>query len=482
MKSRIFTLLTPLLLTATTGFPVFAADTSQTISFGGCDPALTGTVDLRLRLFDASVAGNRVYQETQPSVAVDSAGCFSVLIGSVTALSTELFTANPSLWVAFALEASPDIELGGRRTPLASSGYAFRARIADNAQSLPGGSVIVADQLGPGLTIENPNPTGNGLQATGGNVGLSGNGGLVGALGRATAVGGRGVVGVSEAATGVSFGVTGTVNSSTAGAAGVYGRSAASGNTFGVLGESSSTNGGRGVLGNATATSGDAVGVWGGSESSDGFGIVGIVARGTQSSGVRAISLATDGNGLIAEAHNGGSAYALWAKSNNGFAGVFDGKVRVNGNMTARVVEILGGADLSEKFEVRGGESKVEPGMVVVIDPSSPGKLAVSTRAHDRRVVGILSGAGGVAPGMLMGQAGTLADGDHAVALSGRVYVWADASGGPIVSGDLLTTSNIPGHAMKVKDYGQAQGTVLGKAMTGLEKGRGLVLTVVTLQ
>jgi hypothetical protein len=66
------------------------------------------------------------------------------------------------------------------------------------------------------------------------------------------------------------------------------------------------------------------------------------------------------------------------------------------------------------------------------------------------------------------------------VALTGRVYCWADASNAPIEAGDLLTTSDIPGHAMKVTDYAKAQGAILGKAMSSLESGRGLVL--VTLQ
>src|SRR5262249_42370194 len=105
---------------------------------------------------------------------------------------------------------------------------------------------------------------------------------------------------------------------------------------------------------------------------------------------------------------------------------------------------------------------------VVAIDAENPGKLVVSTQAYDRRVAGILSGAGGVQPGMMMGQSGTRADGDHPVALTGRVYVWADASNGPITPGDLLTTSNVPGHAMKVTDYSKAPGATIGKAMTGL--------------
>ena len=68
------------------------------------------------------------------------------------------------------------------------------------------------------------------------------------------------------------------------------------------------------------------------------------------------------------------------------------------------------------------------------------------------------------------------------VALSGRVYVKADASAGSIVPGDLLTTSSTPGHAMKACDHARAQGAILGKAMTGLKEGQGLVLVLVTLQ
>jgi hypothetical protein len=97
-------------------------------------------------------------------------------------------------------------------------------------------------------------------------------------------------------------------------------------------------------------------------------------------------------------------------------------------------------------------------------------------------VAGIISGAGGVKPGMTMSQTGSIADGNHPVALSGRVYCWADASSGPIEPGDLLTSSNIPGHAMKVTNHTKAQGAIIGKAMTGLKDGKGLVLVLVTLQ
>ena len=68
------------------------------------------------------------------------------------------------------------------------------------------------------------------------------------------------------------------------------------------------------------------------------------------------------------------------------------------------------------------------------------------------------------------------------VALSGRVWVYCDATRQSIKPGDLLTTSATPGHAMKVLNYSKAQGSIIGKAMTVLKTGRGLVLVLVTLQ
>jgi hypothetical protein len=75
-----------------------------------------------------------------------------------------------------------------------------------------------------------------------------------------------------------------------------------------------------------------------------------------------------------------------------------------------------------------------------------------------------------------------LLEGGKNVALTGRVYVQASSSNGAIQPGDLLTTSTIPGHAMKVTDHARAQGAILGKAMTGLSDGSGMVLVLVTLQ
>jgi hypothetical protein len=169
----------------------------------------------------------------------------------------------------------------------------------------------------------------------------------------------------------------------------------------------------------------------------------------------------------------------IYAKGGTqGYAGEFDGPI------TTTTLEITGGADLSEQFEIRSVSPDTEPtaGMIVSIDPANPGELLVSSKAYDRRVAGIISGAGGVSTGMLMGQRGSKADGKSPVALTGRVYCRADASNGSIEPGDLLATSDVPGHAMKVADFVKGQGATIGKAMTGLEKGKGLVLVLVTLQ
>ena len=180
-----------------------------------------------------------------------------------------------------------------------------------------------------------------------------------------------------------------------------------------------------------------------------------------------------------------------------GLFGIYDrtaGQARLlidsAGVVGVKVLAIQGGADFSENFDISeangtkpGAVAKeVAPGLVVSIDQKNPGKLVVSRQAYDRSVAGIISGAGGVSPGLVMGQKDSIADGKYPVALSGRVWVYADATRSAIKPGDLLTTSATPGHAMKVTNYSRAHGAIIGKAMTGLKVGRGLVLVLVSLQ
>ena len=154
-----------------------------------------------------------------------------------------------------------------------------------------------------------------------------------------------------------------------------------------------------------------------------------------------------------------------------------------NNSGLARVItdelELNGGSDFAEYFDVVHDD--IQPGMVVSIDPNHPGKLTQSSQAYDPRVAGVISGANGVRPGLMMGQDGTIADGAYPVALSGRIYVSANNESGEIQPGDLLTTSSTPGVAMKVNDKSRSFGTIIGKAMTGMDED-GFVLVLVNLQ
>jgi hypothetical protein len=300
----------------------------------------------------------------------------------------------------------------------------------------------------------------NGTTITPGGAGVLGTGIRAGVEGQALAGDGIGVIGHHVATAGD--------------APGIYGMT------------SSEADLASGVKGEATATSGQAtIGVMGLSHSPLGIGVYGKSDTGAAAVGGYFVSESAAGKGVYATATDAA-----------GWAGYFDGQGYFSGNVgigtvtpvaeldvagTARVdvLQIDGGADLSENFAIGGS---AQPGMVVVIDSERPGALCTSTRAYDRRVAGIISGAGGVRTGMLMGQAGSLADGEHPVALTGRVYCWCDAAGGAIEPGDMLTTSDTPGHAMKVTDYQRAQGAIIGKAMTLLEEGQGLVLVLVNLQ
>jgi hypothetical protein len=159
----------------------------------------------------------------------------------------------------------------------------------------------------------------------------------------------------------------------------------------------------------------------------------------------------------------------------------YTGDVWISNNLSTASLTIRGGSDLAEPFKITSNKDELPDGSVVVIDEANTGHLKESSQPYDTRVAGILSGANGVHPGIQMQQQGLL-EGDRNVALTGRVYVQADTSNGAIRPGDLLTTSSAPGRAMKVTDHLRAQGAILGKAMSGLSEGNGMVLVLVTLQ
>ncbi len=342
---------------------------------------------------------------------------------------------------------------------------------------------------------------------------------------------GIGVYGIHPNGGGEAPGVDGVTQSTQPRAAGVRGRAisaSSTGATYGVLGTSASVQGVgvRGESRNGVEGSGQQIGVYGVASNINGEGVrgegtygvygfgddggAGVKGEAGNSStlGVWAIGgggrlgapalradggsdgpaiFALGGRAIEGEGTEFGVRGVTWDA--NGYGGTFTnydggvalhatGRTEIDGELSCHVLEILG-ADVAEKFPVT---EAVEPGMVVAIDPASPGKLCLARGAYNHCVAGIVSGANGLPAGTILGHLPGSEDAP-AVALTGRVWVKCDASSAAIQPGDLLTTSDTPGHAMAAEDASRMHGAILGKAMTGLAQGeQGMVLVLVNLQ
>jgi hypothetical protein len=194
---------------------------------------------------------------------------------------------------------------------------------------------------------------------------------------------------------------------------------------------------------------------------------------------------------------NSGGGYGVYGESTqpNGFAGHFDGAVACTGHIHcgdpnnppsspqggSLYVDndvVLLNADCAEDFDVVSGQ-EVDPGTVMVIDEK--GVLKPAERAYDKRVAGVISGAGACRPAIVLNRRRAEIK-RVPLALVGTVYCKVDSQYGPIEVGDLLTTSTTPGHAMKAGDPLNAFGTVIGKALGPLKSGKGLIPILIALQ
>lgn len=339
--------------------------------------------------------------------------------------------------------------------------------------------------------------------------------------------GGDGVTGVSKAGNGVhgtsetSFGVLGeskTGRGVVALSDSDYGLRAASNKSAGIRGSSAE---GRGIEGWATKDDG----VWGISKLATGVhGIseergTGVVGQSKIGRGVHGISEtwqgvlgeSRDNAGVVGESAKFHAIFGVSHSSNNGgvigindaggwgvigrsntntgvsgesdtgigvrgkggrLAGFFEGDVEVTGDIR------LANADCAEDFDVSGA-AKVEPGTVMVL--GDEGALFESQQTYDKRVAGVISGAGDYKPGIVLDKRKS-AGNRQPVALMGKVFCKVDAQFGAIEVGDLLTTSATPGHAMKAGEPLQAFGAVIGKALRPLKDGQGLIPILIALQ
>jgi len=177
----------------------------------------------------------------------------------------------------------------------------------------------------------------------------------------------------------------------------------------------------------------------------------------------------TGGAGVMGESR--GTGAAIYGKGGR-VAGFFEGDVEVTGDIR------LTNADCAEDFDICETE-QTEPGTVMVLGEA--GVLHPSQQAYDKRVAGVISGAGDYKPAIVL-------DKQHCggarkpIALLGKVYCKVDAGHGAVAIGDLLTTSPTPGHAMKADDPAKAFGAVIGKALRPLQEGYGLIPILIALQ
>ena len=139
----------------------------------------------------------------------------------------------------------------------------------------------------------------------------------------------------------------------------------------------------------------------------------------------------------------------------------------------------LCGGDYAESVDVTGDRTHFEPGDVLVIDPSSPGRFLKSAEPYSPLVSGIYS----TKPGAVGRRQRTpKSEAEVPMAMIGIVPVKVSAENGAIAVGDLLVTSSTAGRAMKATDPSKTTGRVLGKALGSLNSGTGVIEVLVTLQ
>jgi hypothetical protein len=148
------------------------------------------------------------------------------------------------------------------------------------------------------------------------------------------------------------------------------------------------------------------------------------------------------------------------------------GNISASGTINAKYQDVAEWVPSSEQLSA---------GTVVVLDQTKSNQVVASSTSYDTRVAGVISAQ----PGITLGEK---SDSKVLVATTGRVRVKVDASRGPIAIGDLLVTSDVPGVAMKsipVDFAGRKMhmpGTIIGKALEPLAKGKGEILVLLSLQ
>ena len=240
-------------------------------------------------------------------------------------------------------------------------------------------------------------------------------------------------------------------------------------------------DGGRGVLAVST-TSGLGVGVEAKIKGMVGYAVMGTSENSNPDSnghGVGGFSFGGEGIGVVGV-----------CEEEPEFSEAEKPQVVLRETLKLQVILSLLNADCAEDFDVSDLEAKrVEAGTVMVLTEN--GSLQSSHQEYDKKVAGIVSGASGYKPAMVLNRQINLKikikiknKNRHRlpIALMGKVYCKVDARNSPIEIGDLLTTSSTKGYAMKAENPMKAFGAVIGKALGSIKEGLGMIPVLVTLQ
>ena len=160
-----------------------------------------------------------------------------------------------------------------------------------------------------------------------------------------------------------------------------------------------------------------------------------------------------------------------------------DGALHLNGRGGAEVV--IGKAEASKGADVQVGPcdqpvahavggvaqcfhatGNLSSGDVVRVNDTASA-LCEFRKLSDARVMGVITDE----PGLLLG--GVARTGVVVVAVTGVVQCKVEADNTPVKAGDLLVASGEAGHACVVDS--PAPGTILGKALAPLAKGKGVI-------